>query len=440
MAVETMPDTNTTTTFEGATLPQAVDVAVIGGGVAGVATAIFLARAGQRVALLEKGRIAGEQSSRNWGWIRKQGRDVREIPLMLESVRQWERLGAETGEDIGLARRGTTYLALDEDELAARREWLESTRDFQLDTRLLSPAETDDLLGRDDRRFAGAIHTPSDMTAEPRRAVPALARLAASEGVAVVEGCAVRTVEQRAGRVGAIVTERGEIACRAAVLAGGAWSRTFLENMGVFIPQLAVRSTALRTSEAPLVHPGGLGATGASLRRRDDGGYTIGRTNAAGFEIIPAAFRHLSRFLPVVRKRWRTTRIRVGPSFFGPLGRQRWGADETSPFETVRVLDPAPDMALAADVLATAKRHHPALKDARIVEAWAGLIDVTPDEIPIVDELGVPGFFVVTGLSGHGFGIGPGIGRLAADLVLGRPPVVDPAPFRAARFGIRSAA
>jgi glycine/D-amino acid oxidase-like deaminating enzyme len=423
-----------------AALPGEVDVAVIGGGVAGVTTALFLRRAGQRVAVLEKGRIAGEQSSRNWGWIRKQGRDTRELPLMLESVRQWERLSGELTEDIGLARQGTTYLALDEAELSARSEWLETARHFQLDTRLLSPAETDALLGRDDRRFAGALHTPSDMTAEPRLAVPALARLAAAEGVTVMEGCAVRTVEQRGGRVCSVVTERGEMSCRAAVLAGGAWSRTFLENMGVFIPQLAVRSTALRTSAAPLVHPGGLGATGASIRRRTDGGYTIGRTNAARFDIVPAAFRHLVRFLPVVTARIRTTKLRIGPSFFGPLGRHRWRADETSPFETLRVIDPAPDMALAADILATAKRHHPALADAGMAEAWAGLIDVTPDEVPIVDEIGIPGFFVATGLSGHGFGIGPGIGRLTADLVLGRPPVVDPSAFRAARFGVAAAA
>ncbi|MEM9222446.1 MAG: FAD-binding oxidoreductase [Pseudomonadota bacterium] len=421
-------------------LPEEVDVVVIGGGVVGVTTAIFLSRAGQRVAVLEKGRIAGEQSSRNWGWIRKQGRDKRELPVMLESVRQWERLGKEVGENIGLGRRSTTYLALNEKELAARLDWLDSVREFQLDTKLLSSAETDELLGRNDRAFAGALHTPSDMTAEPRLAVPALARLAASEGVFVLESCAVRTVERHGGRVGSVITERGEVTCQSVVLAGGAWSRTFLENLGVFIPQLAVRSTALRTTPAPLIHPGGLGATGASVRRRDDGGYTIGRTNAAHFEVVPAAIRHFARFLPVMASRLPTTKVRFGPSFFGPLGRHRWKGDEKTPFEAVRVFDPSPDQKLAADTFATAKRHHPGLGEAKILEAWAGMIDVTPDEVPIVDELGIPGLYVATGLSGHGFGIGPGIGRLTADLVLNRGPVVDPTPFRAARFGIQSAA
>jgi len=422
-------------------LPTAADVVVIGGGIVGVTTALCLAGDGLSVVLVEKGRIAGEQSSRNWGWIRKQGRDPRELPLMIESARELERLAAETGEDIGFGVKSTTYLALNEDELAERAAWLDAARDYQLDTRLLSPAETDDLLGRDDRAFAGALHTPSDMTAEPRLAVPAFARRAEAAGVTIVTECAARAVETAGGRLSGVVTERGTIKCQAAVLGGGAWSRTFLENMGVFIPQLAVRSSVCRTTPAPEVHPGGIGATGASLRRRQDGGYTLGRTNAWAFDLIPAAFRHFGAFLPTIRKSRAGTRVRLNSAFFGPLGHTRWEADAVSPMEKARVLDPAPDMALLGDMIETARRIHPALGDIRIAEGWAGLIDVTPDEIPIIDEApGTPGLFIATGLSGHGFGIGPGVGRLAAQRVTGRTPVVDPAPFALSRFASRAAA
>ena len=69
--------------------PDRVSVVVIGGGIVGVCTALSLARWGVSVALLEKGRVAAEQSSRNWGWVRMQGRDRAEVPLMLESRRQW---------------------------------------------------------------------------------------------------------------------------------------------------------------------------------------------------------------------------------------------------------------------------------------------------------------------------------------------------------------
>ncbi|UOM34084.1 FAD-binding oxidoreductase [Acuticoccus sp. I52.16.1] len=417
------------------TLPAAVDVVVIGGGIVGVTAARYLAKDGHSVALVEKGRIAAEQSSRNWGWIRKQGRDARELPLMIESARLWEGLAAETGEEIGFGAKSTTYLAQTEKELATRAAWLDEARDYQLDTRILSPAETDALLGRDDRRFAGALHTPSDMTAEPTLAVPAFARRAAAEGVTIVEGCAARGVETAGGRLSGVVTERGTIACTAAILGGGAWSRTFLENLGVYIPQLAVRSQAARTTPGPLIHPGGIGATGASLRRRLDGGYTLGRTNASTFQIVPAAFRHFFTFVPTLYHRWGMAKIRVGRDFFGPLGHARWENDEVTPMEKVRILDPEPDHALLADMLKSAKEIHPALAGVEIAESWGGMIDVTPDEIPIIDEApGTPGLWIATGLSGHGFGIGPGVGRLAASLVEGRTPVVDPAPFRLSRF------
>ncbi len=422
-------------------LPQSVDVVVIGGGIVGVTAAWFLAKDGYSVALVEKGRVAAEQSSRNWGWIRKQGRDWRELPLMIESARLWEGLAAETGEAIGFGRHSTTYLAENEKELAQRVAWLEMARDYQLDTKLLSAAETDALLGRDDRRFVGALHTPSDMTAEPSLAVPAFARRAAIDGVTIIEGCAARGIETSGGRLSGVVTERGTIACGAAVMGGGAWSRTFLENLGVYIPQLAVRSQAARTTPGPEIHPGGIGATGASLRRRPDGGYTLGRTNASTFQIVPAAFRHLFTFVPTLRHRWGMTKIRVGRDFFGPLGHARWDNDDVTPMEKMRILDPEPDHKLLADMLVEAKRLHPQLADIEIAQSWGGMIDVTPDEVPIIDETpGIPGLWIATGLSGHGFGIGPGVGRLAAQHVMGRTPVVDPAPFRLSRFARAAAA
>ena len=103
------------------------------------------------------------------------------------------------------------------------------------------------------------------------------------------------------------------------------------------------------------------------------------------------------------------------------------------------VLDPAPDMALAADMLTTARALHPRLDAIEVAGAWGGMIDVTPDEIPIIDEApGIPGLWIATALSGHGFGIGPGVGQVTAQLATGRTPIVDPAPFALSRFGGRA--
>lgn len=92
--------------------------------------------------------------------------------------------------------------------------------------------------------------------------------------------------------------------------------------------------------------------------------------------------------------------------------------------------DPAPDRALLDTALAALIAAHPALQGIGIAEAWGGTIDSTPDTLPVISAVNkLPGFFLATGFSGHGFGIGPAAGRLAADVVTGDPPLVDPAGY-----------
>lgn len=424
-----------------APLPARADVVVIGGGVAGVSTALFLARRGVSVVLCEKGRIAGEQSSRNWGWIRKMGRDHRELPLMIESARLWEQLAGEIDEDIGYRKCGATYLARSPSELQRHLDWLERNAHFGLDSALLTENETDRFLGRNDQQFLGALHTASDAVAEPGLAVPALARHAEAQGVRIFEYCAVRTIEHSAGRVCGVATERGRIASTNVVLAGGVWSRGFLENFGVSFPQLAIKSSVLRTAPATVPCTGAIGSERVSIRPRKDGGFTVARSGAAEFQLIPAAFRYMPHYLPMLRERWKIIKIRAGRQFFGPLGSARWNADDISPFEHARVLDPTPDKALLADVMKSARDLFPQLSGVAPVESWAGMIDVVPDEIPAIGPVaGHDGLTVVTGLSGHGFGIGPGVGLLAAQMVTGETPIVDPAAFSPTRFNRKAAA
>ncbi|RMH53083.1 MAG: FAD-binding oxidoreductase [Alphaproteobacteria bacterium] len=418
-------------------LPERVDVAIVGGGIVGVTAALALAGWGHSVALFEKGRIGCEQSSRNWGWIRAQGRDLREMPLMLEAQAMWPRLAAESGEDFGLTRGGATYLALTEAEMAGHVAWFEAARPFQMATRLLSAREADALAGQDAPRFRGGIHTETDMHAEPGPAIAALARLAARRGVAIYEATAVRVLDMAAGRSCGVVTEHGRVGAEAVMLAGGAWCRPFLENAGLSLPQLAVRSQALRTSPGPRLAPGVIGATPASIRPRRDGGYTVGRTGVAGFDIIPAAFTHFRAFVKLMRDRPGLVRLSLGRAFFGPLGRHRWGADDRSPFEDARILDPSPDPAVLRGIMTGLASAYPPLAGLRMVQGWGGMIDVTPDEIPVIGPVArLPGLILATGLSGHGFGLGPGAGRLAAEIATGRAPLVDPAPFAPARFGL----
>lgn len=418
-------------------LPESTSVVVIGGGVAGVSAALYLAKAGVPAVLFEKGRIAGEQSSRNWGWIRKQGRDLAELPLMIEAEQLWREIAEEVDEDIGYRVGGVTYLAQSDAEMAQRVSWLESVKDYGIDSRMLSAAEASAMLGHnaDQTNIKGALHTPSDSYAEPGLAVPAMARLAERHGAQILDGVAVRGLYREAGRARGVVTERGLVRCDAVILAGGIWSRTFLENEGLSLPQLAIRASAMRTNAVSHISNSTFGASKASIRPRADGGVTLARAGAAHFDLIPAAFQHLKAFLPIVKARWRITKIRAGVSFFGPLGRHRWTMDQASPFEAVRVMDPTPDARLLEHVLRAAKELYPQLAGARMVESWGGMIDVMPDEIPVIGEVaGAPGLLLATGMSGHGFGLGPGVGKMAAALATGKRPQNDPAAFAKARF------
>jgi glycine/D-amino acid oxidase-like deaminating enzyme len=239
----------------------------------------------------------------------------------------------------------------------------------------------------------------------------------------------VRGVETKAGRVSAVVTEKGRIACDSVVLAGGVWSRLFCGNLGLRLPQLKVLSSVMRTeplSGAPETSASG---EGFGFRKRLDGGYNVGGWTANVFRPDHRRVPLLPDFLPAVRQNWRTTRLRVGGKFIEDWQIPRsWSLDEATPFERVRTLDPEPHHPILDGAQKAIGVAFPAFRDMRIAERWGGMIDVTPDIVPVISGVDtMPGFFIATGFSGHGFGIGPGAGRLMADLVTGDAPVVDPA-------------
>ena len=176
-----------------------------------------------------------------------------------------------------------------------------------------------------------------------------------------------------------------------------------------------------------------------SFRRRLDGGFTIGPRNTNIAPIVPDSFRLLPQFLPTFLKTWRELRLRVGRQFIEEFAMPRhWALDERSPFERIRILDPAPPQALTRMAFKALAKAFPAFAAGRLTKAWAGLIDTTPDGIPVIDSVDDrPGLFLASGFSGHGFGIGPGGGLLMSQLVRGAAPCVDPTPFRLGRFASR---
>jgi glycine/D-amino acid oxidase-like deaminating enzyme len=416
--------------------PANVDVVVIGGGIIGTSTALALAESGVSVALCEKGHIAGEQSSRNWGWVRKARRDPREIPLIVESLRIWERLNERVGAETGFRTTGILFAAENQDDVARYETWLEHARPFQIDARMITADEIDKLVPGGVRLWKSALYCASDGRAEPQKAAPAIAAAARRTGATVLTDCAVRGLETTGGRVTAVVTERGRIACQSVVLAGGAWSRRFLADLGLRLPQLKVKASVMRT--APLDGPPttALWSREAGFRKRLDGGYTIADGHANLVSITPDSFRFFGEFLPALRMEWPSLRVRVDGRFLQERREAKpVPLDQPSPYEATRVLDPPPDGPTLRNALARLKRRFPAFADAHVVEEWAGLIDVTPDTVPVISRVDkLQGLVIATGFSGHGFGLGPAAGRLAADLVTGATPIVDPTEFRFSRF------
>lgn len=419
-------------------LPEAADVVIVGGGVIGIMTALFLRRRNIAVTVLEKGRVAAEQSSRNWGWIRQQGRDADELPIVIEARHLWRQLAEECGEDIGLTQSGVAYLARTDKEMSAYEGFMVVAGAHGVDTRLLSSQDVANLIPAMSRRYKGGMLTPSDMRAEPWVAVPAVARMAAREGVTIIEHCAVRKLDIAAGRINGVWTEKGRIATSSVLVAGGAWSSLLLRAHGVSIPQLSVRSTVVATEPMPEIHVGAVAEASIAFRRRQDGGYTLAGGGASELFIGPDAFRHASKYVPALRANPFGTRYgpaapRAYPDSW--LTPRQWDADTQSPFERMRVLNPTPKPGAVRSIGKEFRALFPDFKDVRLKASWAGMIDAMPDVVPIVDRIAtIPGLFVATGMSGHGFGIGPGIGRVMADLIQNNEVGHDLSRFRSTRF------
>jgi glycine/D-amino acid oxidase-like deaminating enzyme len=419
-------------------VPREADVVVIGGGVVGVFTAYYLARRGVKVALLEKGRVAAEQSSRNWGWCRQQNRDARELPMATKSLDLWEKVAQETGEDTGFRRCGLLYLSQDENELAGWAKWRDFARTVGVTTHMLSAEEASERAKATGRTWKGGVFSPTDGTADPSKAVPVTARGIMAAGGTVHQNCAARGAELSAGRVSGVVTEAGTIRTKTVVMAGGAWASSFCNQLGIRFPQASVRSSILAVAPGANGLPDALHTAHVSLTRRSNGGYTLAISGRARIDPTPQQFKFSREFLPMFARRWRS----LAPGGFegwrqGHESLTKWALDGATPMERNRILDPKPDMGQIRLTHQRACDLLPELRRVAISDVWAGYIDSTPDGVPAIGELeGIPGFILAAGFSGHGFGIGPGAGHMIADIITGSEPIVDPRPYRPERLNM----
>ena len=422
--IETTPD-----------LPQEADVVVIGGGVVGVFTAYYLARRGVKVALVEKGLVGAEQSSRNWGWCRQQNRDARELPLATKSLELWEKLAEETGEDTGFRRCGLLYLSQNENELAGWEKWRDFARTVGVTTHMLSQQEATEHGGRPVASGRGA----SSHQAMGRPTHPSRSRYSPGH----YGGWRDRTSElrrtrhrserrprQRGGHGEGHHTHTDRChgrRCLGVVLLSPT-RRSFPASVDTSLDH--GRRTRCERSARRVAYRRNLHDPALQWR-------VYPRYQRSGARRpTPQQLRFSREFIPMFARRWRS----LAPGGLegwrqGHESLRKWRLDAVTPMEKVRILDPKPDMKQIRLTHSRACDLMPSMRQMPISDVWAGYIDSTPDGVPAIGEIeSIPGFVLAAGFSGHGFGIGPGAGHLIADLITGKPPIVDPRPYRPERL------
>ena len=360
------------------------------------------------------------------------------MPLIIESLRLWRGMNTRIQRNVGFSECGVLTLAQNDRELQKHHAWSAIGKEHGIKNKLLNGNDVVQHIPGCTTSWKGGLFTPSDGRAEPTLAAPAIALAARGLGAQLFTNTAVRTIDTQAGRVSGIVTERGRVKCKTVIVAAGAWSSLFLRNLGVRVPQLKVRSSAFRTHPMPGGPEISIYASGFAARKRSDGGYTIalgGRTRIP-YDLTPDSFRYLQQFLPLAWMSRNSLRLRLSERFMTEQAySSRWDGQTPTIFEKERILNPAPVVKLLDQARANIAASFPFFKELSIAEQWAGMIDVTPDALHVISETPqLPGCIIATGFSGHGFGIGPAAGELAAQLAIGQQPLVDPTPFKVQRF------
>ncbi|EJL27336.1 glycine/D-amino acid oxidase, deaminating [Caulobacter sp. AP07] len=416
-------------------LPAAVDVVVIGGGFVGASAALTLAERGVSVALCEKGVVAGEASGRSMGFVYSQWADPAKMGLLERSKTLWAAMNARTGLETGYRRTGVVAPLAGPEQAAYAEAWLASVAGAPgVDGRVISKSEIARLFPAMRDPPDQALLSQTDASVEPVLAAPAIAEAAQRKGAIVLQNCAARGLETSAGRVSGVVTERGVIACKAVILAGGAWSPMFARSVGAGFRQVDVFLSMLSLS--PVAGPEvSLSSEAFGFRRQIDGGYSVGVVEMAvplDGDLIAAALSAPSTVQALMpQARLGFSASRAWDEMMSP---RRWKLDRPSPFEARRILEPIYWARPPAEALAKLIERFPVFAAAQIRDRWAGAISTTIDNMPVISEAPrVPGLFIGSGFA-NGLTFGPAAGEALADLATGRAPSFDLGGYRMSRF------
>ena len=395
----------------------------------GLSSAHELARRNLSVVLVESGRVGGRQSGRNLGFVRQQGRALAELPMMMAANQRWRGLGQELGSDVEWRMGGNLRLTNDPGLASRYEKWAAGAASLGLDSRVVSRAEVASILPGVSEKWLLGIFTASDGHADPGATCRAYAAALRARGVQVCEGVPVRKITRAGGSVTGVTTPFGELKAGVVVLAAGSASARLARGAAVDIPQQLVSQTVILTEPVPAVTQAAAWTGELFIRQDARGCLRLAASTRNEIVLDPAGIRHAARFLSGYLANRSQLRVPLDPASLArallrPVHASRGGESPPRPrFGDVRFC------------LERVLRYFPGLGAVRLRRAWAGEIEVTPDALPVIDGGGGPsGLVIATGMSGHGFGLAPIVGRVVADIAEGAETGFDLRPFRLTRF------
>jgi sarcosine oxidase subunit beta len=411
------------------------DVVVVGGGICGYACAASVARRGGTVVLVEKeSRPAAEGSGRAQGSLRLQGRHAAEFPLAQESIELWKQLGDEA--DCELRFRGNIYICDDPAEMPRLRTLVgEAHRCGLTEVSLLDRDGAQQVLPHATGPFAAAMWSPYDGQCDPAKSTRAFAARASARGVTTLEDTLALRIVERHGNVCGVETSRGYVEAAAIVVAGGVWTPNLVGTVGVDVPIMSVAHGQAESVGTDVRLEPTIRAFGFGFRQRPDGRLVLsaGINSRVEHRLSLGATRNARLWASRYRAGRGNVRLRLDPAL--TLRQLRTGSRLSTGHIPIATEPPAPRRADIDAALAGVKRVMPAFAALSIDRYWSGMLDISPDGLPIIDhQAGPAGLVFVTGLSGHGLALGPVIGEITADLALDGATARPIRPFRLARF------
>ncbi len=386
-------------------MKRAADVVIVGGGCMGCSVAWHLAQLGvTNVVLIEREpQLAAGSTGKNAGGVRHQFSNAANIELSIESIAMMADFEARVGTPIDFHQDGYLFLVSKAANEATFLKNVELQRSHGVDVKWLSPSEARDLApGLDVDGVRGATYCPADGVADPNGVTMGFAKGAQARGVEVVRGTEVTGIRLSGGQVAEVRTSQGNIATPMVVNAAGPWAKSIGRMLGVDVPVEPERRHIFIATPS----------TGGSW---DDPAHAgkVPRSKLLVIDFESTFYFH-----------------REGGGLLFGMG----DPDEQPGFDVTVRWDFLPK------VIDVAMHRLPALADAAVSHAWAGLYEMTPDHNPIIGPSeDVSGFFTIAGFSGHGFQHAPAAGRILADVIAGRDSKFDLAPFALERFSGRSA-